>query len=71
MQTYNNHGSMNSPCLRGFLAKAAWKVRGHVYPPGTYLMRMMVVSTVWKTDFEMGCQILVLKDYWIKDAIAS
>lgn len=71
MWTSNNHESMNYLCLRCFLAKVAWKVFGHVYPLGTYLMKRMVVSTVWKTYFEKDCQILVVEDYWIKDAIAS
>lgn len=48
MWTSYNHGSINYLCLRRFLAKAAWTVFGHVYPPGTYLMKRMVISTVWK-----------------------
>lgn len=51
MQTYSHHGSMNYPCLTCFLAKEAWKVFGHVCPPGTYLMKMMckhcVESRFW------------------------
>lgn len=54
-----NHGSINYPCFRCFLAKATWKVFGHIYPHGTYLMRRRVISTVWKTDFEKDCQTLV------------